>query len=358
MEEKSTQNQKKMSIKNFNIKKFNIKKIDIKKYLTVQNFLKLIAFVVLFYFYIKSEMTSRVVSRSKEILTIGSHEFPYTSLVGVFTAIMTIILISFVLFYKDFGFVVSMIILIRRTIRLFANLSASHYHSNILPALFTTLAALVSVILIYLQYKIRQRTEAKHRKEVEDYTKEVMGAFTSCIDGKDSYTNGHSKRVAKYTTMLAARLGESRETVSKYYNIALLHDIGKIGIPDAILTKPGKLTPEEYAIMKSHAARGYEILKDVKMADDIAAGAHHHHERFDGKGYPNGLAGKDIPWVARIISVADAFDAMSSNRPYREKLSLEYIAEEIENCAGTQFDPTVVQAFLSLYVEGAFKDLA
>lgn len=124
-----------------------------------------------------------------------------------------------------------------------------------------------------------------------------------------------------------------------------------------ILTKPGKLTDEEFAIMKSHAARGYEILKDIKIQEDIAAGAHH-HERYDGKGYPDGLSGENIPWVARIIAVADTFDAMSSNRPYRDKLPLTFIVEEIENCAGSQFDPIVVKAFLALYIDGAFSALA
>ena len=136
-----------------------------------------------------------------------------------------------------------------------------------------------------------------------------------------------------------------------------MHDIGKIGIPDAILQKPGKLTTEEFTVMKSHPKNGYEILKDVQIQEDLAAGAHHHHERFDGKGYPDGLSGQNIPFVARIIAVADTFDAMSSNRPYRKKLPEDYIINEIKNCAGSQFDPAVVQKFLDLYEEGAFKDV-
>lgn len=157
--------------------------------------------------------------------------------------------------------------------------------------------------------------------------------------------------------MLGKKLGLDEETLDKYYNIGLLHDIGKISIPDAILTKPGKLTPEEFDIIKSHAQRGYDILKDVKIQDDIADGAHYHHERYDGKGYPAGLSGKDIPQVARIIAVADAFDAMSSTRSYRKKLPLDFIVQEIERCTGTQFDPEVAEAFLELYKEGAFDNL-
>ena len=127
-------------------------------------------------------------------------------------------------------------------------------------------------------------------------------------------------------------------------------------MPEAILTKPGKLTEEEFEVVKKHPVRGYEILKNVNIQEDIAAGAHYHHERWDGKGYPDGLKETEIPWVARIISVADTFDAMSSTRPYREKLPVDYIAAEIDSCSGTQFDPKVVKAFLSLYLEGAFDD--
>ncbi|WP_407434400.1 HD-GYP domain-containing protein [Treponema sp.] len=185
----------------------------------------------------------------------------------------------------------------------------------IMPGIFMGLVALISVILIYQSNEQIIKTQKKYRKELEEFNKSIIGAFTNCIDGKDAYTNGHSYRVALYTTMLANKLGvKDQETLDKYYNIGLLHDIGKISIPDAILTKPGKLTPEEFDTIKSHAKRGYEILKDVKIQDDIAAGAHYHHERYDGKGYPDGLSDTQIPQIARIISVADAFDAMSSTR--------------------------------------------
>ena len=335
----------------------SFKKFDLKKYITVRNILSVIGFILLCILYYHSEMSSRAVSKSKEVFTIASHQFTYSSLAGVYTSIMTIILISMVLFYRRFGFCTAMLILTLRTMRLTRTFLNNHYHASMLPAIFTTIAAVVSVLLIYFQYEKMRKYQEKHRKEHEELTKEIIGAFSNCIDGKDSYTNGHSQRVAKYTRMLAQRLGESKENIEKYYNIALLHDIGKIGIPESILTKPGKLTDEEFSVMKSHAARGYEILKDIKIQEDIAAGAHHHHERFDGKGYPDGLSGTNIPWVARIISVADTFDAMSSNRPYRKKLPLEYIVAEIENCASSQFDPLVVKAFLSLYLEGAFSNL-
>ena len=219
---------------------------------------------------------------------------------------------------------------------------------------------LVGIIVIWalafgLHYRIKS-LEVKNEEE-RVFNKAIIGAFANCVDGKDTYTNGHSLRVAKYTRMLAKKLGENPETVEKFYNIALLHDIGKIGIPDAILQKPGKLTDEEFKIMKSHAQRGYEILKDVQLQEDLAAGAHHHHERFDGKGYPDGLVGENIPWVARIIAVADTFDAMSSTRPYRSKLPEDFIVNEINKNAGTQFDPKVVEKFMELYADGAFYEV-
>ena len=217
----------------------------------------------------------------------------------------------------------------------------------------------VIVIICFTAFFVHLRIKALKTKTEEErnFNKAIIGAFASCVDGKDTYTNGHSLRVAKYTRMLAKKLGENPETVEKFYNIAILHDIGKIGIPDAILQKPGKLTDEEFAIMKSHAQRGYEILKDVQIQEDLAAGAHHHHERFDGRGYPDGLAGENIPWVARIIAVADTFDAMSSTRPYRSKLPEDFIVNEIKKNAGTQFDPRVVEKFMELYEEGAFADV-
>ena len=219
------------------------------------------------------------------------------------------------------------------------------------------LLAFIIVILVSLGIKLRiKKIEAKTEEE-HSFNKAIIGAFANCVDGKDTYTNGHSRRVAKYTRMLAEKLGENPETVERFYNVALLHDIGKIGIPDAILQKPGKLTDEEFAIMRSHSARGYEILKDVQIQEDLAAGAHHHHERYDGRGYPDGLGGENIPWVARIIAVADTFDAMSSTRPYRKSLPEDFIINEIKNCAGTQFDPKVVEKFLELYNEGSFRDV-
>ena len=159
-----------------------------------------------------------------------------------------------------------------------------------------------------------------------------------------------------YTRMLAEKLGKPPEEVERMYRIALLHDVGKISIPDAVLNKPGRLTDEDYAVMKSHSQRGQDVLKNIDIAPDLALGAGCHHERWDGRGYPNGLKGDEIPEVAQIIGVADTFDAMFSTRPYRKKMPLADVVAEIRRCRGTQLSPKVVDAFLQLVDEGVFND--
>ena len=172
---------------------------------------------------------------------------------------------------------------------------------------------------------------------------------------KDKYTNGHSNRVAKYTAMLAKELGCDDETIERYYRIALLHDIGKIGVPSEVLNKNGKLTDEEFEIIKSHSSKGYEALKDISIMPELATGAGAHHERPDGKGYPNHLSGDEIPRVAQIIAVADCFDAMYSNRPYRKRMNFEKAVSIIKDVSGTQLTPDVVDAFLRLVDKGEFR---
>ena len=147
-------------------------------------------------------------------------------------------------------------------------------------------------------------------------------------------------------------MGYSGEELDRIYYIALLHDCGKMGVPDNILNKPDKLTDEEFEEIKSHTERGGEILRRFKSLENAGAGALYHHERYDGKGYPEGKAGEDIPLIARMICVADSFDAMNSNRVYRKKLSPETIREEIEKNKGKQFDPKIADIFLKILKEG------
>ena len=200
-----------------------------------------------------------------------------------------------------------------------------------------------------------KRLEKKQRESMM-LVHDITEAFAKVIDMKDKYTNGHSTRVAKYTVMLAKELDCDEETAEKYYYIALLHDIGKVGVPSEVLNKPGKLTDEEFDIIKSHTELGYEALKNIRIMPELALGAQAHHERPDGKGYPNHLKGDDIPRVAQIIAVADCFDAMYSNRPYRKRMNFDKAVSIIRECAGTQLSEDVVAAFLKLVEKGEFRD--
>ncbi len=216
------------------------------------------------------------------------------------------------------------------------------------------LAALIAGIVKLFMLRQARAYEKKER-ENKQLVKEVTEAFAKTIDMKDKYTNGHSMRVAKYTAMLAEELGYDEDTVEKYYNIALLHDIGKIGIPEEVLNKPGKLTDEEFAIIKSHSGLGYNVLKDISIMPELAIGAGSHHERPDGKGYPNGIAGDEIPRVAQIIAVADTFDAMYSDRPYRRRMNFDRVMEIMKEVSGTQLQTDVVEAPLRLADKGELK---
>ena len=189
-------------------------------------------------------------------------------------------------------------------------------------------------------------------------TMQTIMTIANTIDAKDQYTKGHSQRVAEYSAALATALGMSEEDVERIRYIALLHDIGKIGVPDAILNKPGRLTDTEFAVMKQHTVAGGDILRDISSVVDLDVGTKYHHERYDGKGYPEGLAGEEIPYVARIIGIADAYDAMTSNRVYRKRLSDEEVQAEIKRCEGTQFDPDMAEAFLRLLKDGQLKHIS
>ena len=219
------------------------------------------------------------------------------------------------------------------------------------------LAALLLTAAV-IRYYIRQRMQKLERKNRETMTfvREITEAFAKVIDMKDKYTNGHSSRVAQYTKMLAEEMGCDDETVEKYYRIALLHDIGKIGVPPEVLNKPGKLTDDEFEIIKSHTMLGYETLKDISIMPELAIGAGSHHERPDGRGYPNHLKGDEIPKVAQIIAVADCFDAMYSNRPYRRRMNFEKVVSIIQEVSGTQLAPDVVDAFMRLVEKGELRD--
>ncbi|MDE5576510.1 MAG: HD domain-containing protein, partial [Oscillospiraceae bacterium] len=195
------------------------------------------------------------------------------------------------------------------------------------------------------------------QKQLERVTLQTITTIANIIDAKDEYTKGHSYRVAEYSSALAQELGYSKERVSNVKYIGLLHDIGKIGIPDSILNKPGRLTDSEYALMRKHAEIGGNILSGNNMIDGLDEGAKFHHERYDGRGYPNGLKGEEIPEMARIIGIADAYDAMTSNRVYRKRLTNEKVISEIKKCSGTQFDPKLAEIFVKMIEAGKLDDI-
>ncbi len=176
----------------------------------------------------------------------------------------------------------------------------------------------------------------------------TVRALSAAIDAKDSYTRGHSDRVAAMARRLALAAGLDLAEADRIHIGGLVHDVGKIGVPEAVLCKQGRLTEEEFAVIKTHPEVGYTILQRIPSLADVLPGVLHHHERFDGRGYPRGLSGTDIPLIARIIAVADTFDAMSSNRSYRAAMPRERVLAEIANCAGSQFDPDLAKAFVQL----------
>lgn len=203
---------------------------------------------------------------------------------------------------------------------------------------------------VNLESEVERRTEEleESRRKLQVLSLQVVKTLASAIDAKDRYTNGHSSRVAKYSKEIARRAGKPVEFQDEIYFIALLHDIGKIGIPDNILNKNSKLTDEEYETIKLHPSIGVEILKNITEMPKIEIGAHYHHERFDGKGYPEGLAGYGIPEIGRIIAVADAYDAMTSRRSYRSGLPQETVRSEIVRGRGQQFDPDFADVMLQM----------
>lgn len=191
----------------------------------------------------------------------------------------------------------------------------------------------------------------RSRKKTEHLFIQTITALSEAVDAKDRYTSGHSKRVAEYSYKIAKRLGKSKEELDEIYRAGLLHDVGKIRVPEEIINKTSRLTDEEFNIIKVHPVTGHHILSGISEENTIAIAAKYHHERYDGKGYPNGLHGKHIPEIARIISVADSYDAMSSNRSYRDALPQDIIRKELEKERGKQFDPEITDIMLQLIEE-------
>lgn len=242
------------------------------------------------------------------------------------------------------------------------------YNTDIIPETIITLSLIVlfsvfstmiiSVLVnrrLELNTALIQTEKVKHidelnakNKELETLSNETFEAIAKAVDVNDPYTAGHSRRVALYARMIAEKMGYSDKKLEEVYCAGLIHDVGKLGIDNHIINKPGGLSDEESAEIKRHPVMGYEILKKISICGDFAYGAKWHHERIDGKGYPDGLSGEEIPMIARIIAVADAYDAMTSKRSYRDIMSQADVREEVEKGAGTQFDVKIAEIMLSL----------
>ena len=221
-----------------------------------------------------------------------------------------------------------------------------------------TSVGLVIVLFIITLIDMNREIQAAHEREVKLLKEEqrkmrrmllqTSSALASAIDAKDRYTHGHSRRVAEYSQMIAELAGKSDSECWDIYLAGLLHDVGKIGVPDEIINKTSRLSDEEFARIKEHPTIGRKILKKINMTPFLSIGADYHHERYDGKGYPNGAKGEEIPEIARIIAVADAYDAMTSKRSYRDPLPQTVVREEIAKGSGTQFDPHFADIMLKL----------
>ena len=230
--------------------------------------------------------------------------------------------------------------------------SNAELFENVYSQLLTNImVSLLVFFLISFFYYLGYKNEQLYGKEVEEMNVQVVSALAAAIDAKDTYTNGHSARVAVYSKMIAERAGCSKSKQDEIYMMALLHDVGKIGIPDEVINKPSGLTDEEYELIKKHPVIGNEILSRIKDRKNLAIGAKWHHERFGGGGYPDGLCGEQIPEEARIIAVADSYDTMASRRNYRDVMPQKQVRAEIEKGIGTQFDPKYANIMIQLIDE-------
>ena len=280
-------------------------------------------------------------------------------------------IISIILLGMPFGIPVSAIFGLYVTVMFYTPLKQfliydyPKYYLFYYPLFYWSFCVIVVVMDIF--YKRYQMNQEENEKELEkdvavalaDRKKLMIDAVTAIsqmLDAKDGYTQQHSRRVAEYSLMIAKNINWkfSDKDYEIIYRSALLHDIGKIAVPDMVLNKPGKLTDEEYDIMKMHTVWGGEILKDLEFLPDADKGAIYHHERIDGKGYPYGIKADKLPMIVRIISAADSLDAMNSNRCYRKQCDKQYIIDEFKKGAGKQFDKDVAKTVIGMIEKGEF----
>lgn len=286
------------------------------------------------------------------------------------TFLTFIVPILFTIMYEDKKMCrnITITVLVLLIIPIFARGRDSQYNADIAPEAIISIALLVlisvfsnMIITVLVNRKLElnnaliQAEKVKYidelnekNKELEILSNEAFEAIAKAVDVNDPYTAGHSRRVAQYSRMIAECLGYSDKELEEIYCAGLIHDVGKLGIDNQIINKQGKLSEEEYEEIKKHPLMGYEILEKISIRGNFAYGAKWHHERIDGKGYPDGLQGEEIPEIARIIAVADAYDAMTSKRAYRDTMSQDKVREQIVRGKGSQFDDKIATIMLSL----------
>lgn len=234
--------------------------------------------------------------------------------------------------------------------------------SGVFTGIGLTILLFVNIVrsIHYIQHVEEERRKQeieKEQKHTEKMTLQMMKTLSTTMEAKDEYTRGHSQRVAQYAALIAQKLHLSQDEITNLKNCAYLYDLGKMGIPDQVLNKPEKLSEEELGLIRQHPIIGEDILKDIHIVPHLVQVTRSHHEHFDGSGYPDGLKGEEIPLYARIIAIADSYDAMHSKRIYRNALSKEGIREQIQNNAGVQFDPKITEVFLELLDDGTLESL-
>ena len=263
---------------------------------------------------------------------------------------------------KDFGFLlISENDLVFRSVTIYGRICRK-FRTNflfILCIIMSVLSAIASLYGLVLQRIIfNQRQLTKQRQEHDNQIiEQTMKTFTNFIDNKDTYTQGHSTRVAAYVREMAKRMGMSEQEQLNIYYAGLMHDIGKLTIADEVLNKTSRLSSEEWNLIQQHTTNGAALLKNFTILPEVNDAVLYHHERYDGTGYINRLSGKEIPLVARMVGIADSYDAMNTNRCYRLKFSEERIISELERCRGKQFDPDLVPYLISMIKDGTIYKL-
>ena len=306
-------------------------------------------YVLLLMLFLLANYYTRYVSSSDYILRIFDSSIPLKSFAGAFSSIASMSIIIMVVYLKKPGFITALILCSVQFPIILVGVLKNHNLMGI-PGLFVNILTLTAIIIIYRKNRKLEeyrKIELDQLKEQEKGAKrlfeQTITSMVTAIDAKDEYSCGHSVRVAEYSRKIAEYMGKSEEECEQIFYAGLLHDVGKIGIADGILTKNGKLTPAEYDEIKKHPEIGSKILSGIREYPFLSIGARYHHERYDGKGYPEGRKGEDIPEIARIISIADAYDAMTSNRSYRDAMPQQIVREEIVKGAGSQFDPHIAK---------------